>query len=150
MELSQKLRRLRKERRLSQLGLSQELDVSRQAVSGWEAGASRPSADSLRRLSRLYGVPLEYLLDDGMDGPEGAAEPPGEEPGPEPKPLPEPKPKRKRRAALALVLIAAAAALLAGAFLCGRAHRGQMHFHIENLPGEEVEVNPHGDFELEW
>ncbi len=148
MELSQKLRRLRKERRLSQLELSQELDVSRQAVSGWEAGASRPSADSLRRLSRLYGVPLEYLLDDGMDVPEGAAEPPGEEPGPEPKPVPEPKPKR--RAALALVLIAAAAALLAGAFLCGRAHRGPRYFHIEDLPGEEVEVNPHGDFELEW
>lgn len=146
MELSQKLKRLRKERRLSQLELSEELDVSRQAVSAWEAGASRPSTDSLRRLSGLYGVPLEYLLDDGTDGPKGAAEPPG----PEPKPLPEPKPKWKRRAALALVLIAAAAALMAGAFLCGRARRGQMHFHIENLPGEEVEVNPQGDFDIEW
>ncbi len=150
MELSQKLRRLRKERRLSQLELSQELDVSRQAVSGWEAGASRPSADSLRRLSRLYGVPLEYLLDDGTDGPEGAAEPPGEEPGPEPKPVTEPKPKRKRRAALALVLIAAVAALLAGAFLCGRAHRGPRYFHIEDLPGEEVDITQAQTFDIEW
>ena len=47
---------------LSQLELSEKLQVSRQAVSGWEAGTSKPSTDNLKSLGHLYEVPLEYLL----------------------------------------------------------------------------------------
>lgn len=71
MELSQKLKKLRKEQGLTQLDLSESLFVSRQAISGWEAGTSRPSTENLQFLSKLYNVPMEYLLDDSKDIPQG-------------------------------------------------------------------------------
>lgn len=66
MALGKKLKELRKQHGLSQQQLSEKLLVSRQAVSGWEAGSSRPSTENLHGLSKLYGVPLEYLLDDDV------------------------------------------------------------------------------------
>lgn len=63
MTLNKKLACLRKKEGLSQAGVSERLDVSRQAVSRWEAGESRPSTENLQALSKLYNVPLEYLLD---------------------------------------------------------------------------------------
>ena len=50
MELSQKLKYLRKKKGVSQLELAERLSVSRQAVSGWEAGTSRPSTENLQSL----------------------------------------------------------------------------------------------------
>ena len=64
MELSQKLKELRKKQGLTQLELAESLFVSRQAISGWEAGTSRPSTENLQSLSRLFNIPLETLLDD--------------------------------------------------------------------------------------
>lgn len=64
MELSKKLKHLRKQKGLSQLELAEKLQVSRQAISGWEAGSSRPSTENLKSLGALYDVPLEYLLND--------------------------------------------------------------------------------------
>ena len=52
MELSQKLKELRKKQGLTQLELAERLFVSRQAISGWEAGTSRPSTENLQSLSR--------------------------------------------------------------------------------------------------
>ncbi len=67
MELSQKIKDLRKKKGLSQLELAEELVVSRQAVSGWESGTSRPSTENLQSLSRLFNIPLETLLDDSAE-----------------------------------------------------------------------------------
>lgn len=64
MELYQKLKVLRKKKGLSQLELAEVLHVSRQAITGWEAGTSRPSTENLQRLSRLYNIPMESFLDD--------------------------------------------------------------------------------------
>ena len=64
MTLDKKLVRLRKKEGLSQAEVSEKLDVSRQAVTKWETGTSRPSTENLQVLSKLYNVPLEYLLDD--------------------------------------------------------------------------------------
>lgn len=69
MKLAEKLIFLRKEKRLSQLKLAELMNVSRQAVSRWEVGAATPSLDNLRYLSGLYGVSMEYLLDESEDGP---------------------------------------------------------------------------------
>lgn len=74
MELSQKLKELRKKQGLTQLELAERLLVSRQAISGWEAGTSRPSTENLQSLSRLFNIPLETLLDDTAEA-EPAAEP---------------------------------------------------------------------------
>ncbi len=64
MELNEKLKFLRKKHGLSQLQVSEKILVSRQAVSGWESGSSRPSIENLQSLSKLYSIPLEILLDD--------------------------------------------------------------------------------------
>lgn len=56
MELSQKLKELRKKQGLTQLELAERLFVSRQAISGWEAGTSRPSTENLQSLSRLFNI----------------------------------------------------------------------------------------------
>ena len=62
MELKEKLVTLRKEKGLTQLAVAEKLDVSRQAISRWESGIALPSTDNLKSLSALYGVPVDYLL----------------------------------------------------------------------------------------
>ena len=109
MELKEKLTRFRRERELSQTELAQSLGVTRQAVSGWERGTAVPSAEKLIALSRLYGVPLDELVN--------GAEPPGEELGAEaaePEPAPPEAEEAPRRAALSWRVAAAA---LAGCIL---------------------------------
>lgn len=62
MEMWNSLTELRKQSGLSQQELAEALDVSRQAVSRWETGASAPSTEKLIELARLYGVPLDELV----------------------------------------------------------------------------------------
>ena len=64
MKLDEKLVHLRKEKGLTQLELAEAVNVSRQAVSKWESGGGMPSTENLRGLSELYGVPVDYLLND--------------------------------------------------------------------------------------
>ena len=109
MELNEKLTRFRRERELSQTELAQNLGVTRQAVSGWERGTAAPSAEKLIALSRLYGIPLNELVN--------GAEPPGGELGAEaaePEPAPPEAEEAPRRAALSWRVAAAA---LAGCIL---------------------------------
>ena len=75
MSLQEKLTNLRKEQKLSQLEVAEAISVSRQAVSKWEAGSTVPSTDNLKFLSDLYGVSVDYLLDNSADIPD----PPGED-----------------------------------------------------------------------
>lgn len=69
MRLPLKLIELRKEAGLTQIDLAEQLDVSRQAISKWEVGTAVPGTDKLRALSELYGVSVDYLLNDDMDRP---------------------------------------------------------------------------------
>lgn len=64
MKLHEKLYHLRKKRGLTQAELAEQLEVSRQSVSNWEVGTVAPSTKRLKDLSRLYEVPLDYLLDE--------------------------------------------------------------------------------------
>ena len=73
MELSQKLKRIKEEAGTTHLELAERLFVSRQAISGWEAGTSRPSTENLQSLSRLFNIPLETLLDDTAEAEPAAA-----------------------------------------------------------------------------
>ncbi len=67
MSLAEKLVLLRKEKGLTQIDLAERLNVSRQAVSRWEVGASVPSTDNLKALSELYEVSLDCLLSDCVE-----------------------------------------------------------------------------------
>lgn len=69
MSLHTKLVTLRKQNGFTQLDLAARLNVSRQAVSRWESGAAIPSTDNLKVLSSLYGVSLDYLLNDDYNDP---------------------------------------------------------------------------------
>lgn len=41
--------------------------MSRQAISRWEVGTAVPSTDNLKILGELYGVSVDYLLNDEHD-----------------------------------------------------------------------------------
>lgn len=73
MELHERLAALRKKRGLSQLALAEALDVSRQAVSKWESGRSVPSTENLLRLSGIYGVSLDVIVNCALPLPEPEA-----------------------------------------------------------------------------
>ena len=62
MTFGEKLYRLRKERGMSQEALAQELGVSRQAIYKWESDASLPEVEKLVALSRIFSVPVGWLL----------------------------------------------------------------------------------------
>jgi transcriptional regulator with XRE-family HTH domain len=62
MNFNEKLQALRKEKGLTQEELAEKLDVSRQAVSKWEAGQAMPEIDNLIGLANIYGVSMDYLL----------------------------------------------------------------------------------------
>ena len=64
MSLATKLVSLRKRKGLTQIELAEQLNISRQAISRWEVGATVPSTDNLKVLGDLYGVSVDYLLDD--------------------------------------------------------------------------------------
>lgn len=69
MELKEKLTSLRTAQGLTQLQAAEALLVSRQAISRWELGSVVPSADNLIRIGELYGVSVEFLMDDAADWP---------------------------------------------------------------------------------
>lgn len=62
MKLGQKIAELRKKDHLSQEGLAEKMNVSRQAVSKWESNQSIPDIEKIVDLSELFGVTTDYLL----------------------------------------------------------------------------------------
>ena len=69
MTFGEKLRRLRKERGMSQEDLAGALGVSRQAVSRWELGEVAADTANVLAVSQLFGVSTDYLLLDGCCDP---------------------------------------------------------------------------------
>lgn len=62
MEFNEKLQNLRKAKGLTQEELAEILFVSRTAVSKWESGRGYPSIDSLKDISKYFGVSIDDLL----------------------------------------------------------------------------------------
>ena len=75
LELRKKLATLRSEQGLTQEGVARELGITRHTVSRWERGTVVPSAGNLAALGRLYGVPLDELMNEEPDGEEKPAVP---------------------------------------------------------------------------
>ena len=67
MNLSDKLIKLRKEKGWSQEYFAEKLDVSRQAISRWENGTALPDAQNILRISKLFHVTADYLLNDDYE-----------------------------------------------------------------------------------
>lgn len=64
MQLNEKIFTLRKRCGLSQEALGDAIGVSRQAVSKWETGDALPEVTKLKALAEVFGVTVDFLLDD--------------------------------------------------------------------------------------
>lgn len=60
--VSQRLRAGRRQAKLTQEDVAKQVHVTRQAVSGWECGASLPTIDQFMVLGILYGLSLDSLV----------------------------------------------------------------------------------------
>ena len=63
MEITAKIKQLRKERKWSQRELARRMGLSSSAVSQWESGDTAPSYDNLTTLAELFNVPISSLVD---------------------------------------------------------------------------------------
>ena len=62
MELDKELKRLRKERGITQEYLAKKLYVSVQTIYKWENGKCLPDAINLLNIAQFYEVSLDYLM----------------------------------------------------------------------------------------
>ncbi|MBR4320254.1 MAG: helix-turn-helix transcriptional regulator [Oscillospiraceae bacterium] len=60
--LSEQLRKLRKQKNLTQKQLADYLHVTDGAVAMWEHGRREPDIEILTKLADFYGVTVDYLL----------------------------------------------------------------------------------------
>lgn len=57
-----RLKQLRKERKLRQEDLGRIINVTKVSISGYENGDRTPDTDNLKRLADYFGVTTDYLL----------------------------------------------------------------------------------------
>ena len=62
MQIGNKISQLRKLSGMTQEQLAEKLHVSRQTISKWEAGTTMPDLESVVTISRMFQVPLDYLM----------------------------------------------------------------------------------------
>ena len=57
-----RIKKLRKEKKITQIRLSIELEVSQETISSYEKGKYYPSAAMLIKLRDIFGVSIDYIL----------------------------------------------------------------------------------------
>lgn len=57
-----RIKKLRKEKKITQIRLSIELEVSQETISAYEKGKYYPSAAMLIKLRDIFGVSIDYIL----------------------------------------------------------------------------------------
>ncbi|MBQ7407801.1 MAG: helix-turn-helix transcriptional regulator [Clostridia bacterium] len=62
MEFGQKLKSLRKERKISQMDLAKSTGISQSAIAKWELGKTEPTASALIKISTYFSESVDYLL----------------------------------------------------------------------------------------
>ncbi len=144
MKLDEKLVRLRKEKGLTQLELAEAVKVSRQAVSKWESGISLPSTENLRSLSELYQVSVDDLLNDDLERfnflkKQSAIED-----------LEGNKEHKKNYWKQIFRWIIILVLLLAICIAFFTIFKGKRNLQMGEIPGEEVDTNIEGDFDIIW
>lgn len=60
--LNQQIRLLRQARKMSQVELAKELNVTKQSVSNWENDNIQPSVEMLEKIAKVFSVSIDYLL----------------------------------------------------------------------------------------
>lgn len=62
MEITQRLKNLRKELGITQQEVAENLGILKESYRRWEIGKSNPSKQNLEKLSKFYNVSTSYLL----------------------------------------------------------------------------------------
>ena len=65
MQIGNKINQLRKLSGMTQEQLAEKLNVSRQTISKWESGGSFPDIESVVKVSKIFQVSLDDLLQEG-------------------------------------------------------------------------------------
>ena len=60
-EFGRRLKRLRRERNMTQAQLAEKARVTRSSVANWENGIRFPDIDALKLIATLFNVPIDYL-----------------------------------------------------------------------------------------
>lgn len=149
MRLEEKLVFLRKRKSLSQEKVGEAVGASRQSVYKWESGAVVPGMEYLIRLSQLYGLTLDDLVNESVD----LQSRPEEKPKPPEEPyITEPKKPRlsplKKRVIVLLCILAAAAAICWGGYSLRIWEEERNIVPIEELEGRRLDIPKSGEFTL--
>ncbi len=62
MDIGKKILELRKEKNFSQEELAEKIDVTRQTISKWELGETSPDISQAKKLSNIFNVSLDELV----------------------------------------------------------------------------------------
>ncbi|MDR3263066.1 MAG: helix-turn-helix domain-containing protein [Clostridiales bacterium] len=62
MEIGDKIKDLRKEKKMSQTDLGKILNTSQDTISLWEKNISKPDIDTVKELCVLFNITSDYLL----------------------------------------------------------------------------------------
>ena len=62
-----RIRDLRKQSRLSQQALADQIGVFRNTISNWETGYSQISLENAKNVAEYFGVTIDYLLGSESD-----------------------------------------------------------------------------------
>ncbi len=143
MKLDEKLVHLRKEKGLTQLELAEAVKVSRQAVSKWESGGGTPSTENLMGLSELYGVSIDYLLNEEEREPDDGSVSKGEM-----KDTPKPVHESQKRNAIKWIAIACAIFVLMITVWVFTNNKGRESHLLGEMSREEVVTDR--NFTIGW
>lgn len=67
MNINEKISLLRKKEGLSQEGLAEKLNITRQTVSNWESGQTTPDILQAKAISQIFKISLDDLTDNKLE-----------------------------------------------------------------------------------
>lgn len=154
MTLREKLIVLRDESGISQMALAHQLGVSRQAVTRWESGETKPSMDKLKALAKIYDVSLDWLCND-IDKDETTKNEESKENDPKEngKVLVAERENKKNTHRLTIVIVAVAIVILAVSVIysINRNRKNEkVDTQIEDMEQDKSESSAEGSFDFEW
>ena len=62
MKFSERLKELREEKGLSQMGLAKATGISQSSIARWELEKADPTSSALITLSKFFGETVDYIL----------------------------------------------------------------------------------------
>ena len=63
MSFNEQLTKLRKRNNITQIELADLMNVKQYVISSWETGRSEPNISQIIKLSDIFKIPTDYLLD---------------------------------------------------------------------------------------